>query len=147
MCVPLAIVGGIVSGIGSAMSAMMAAQSANAQAALQERQARTERQAGAYEAQMADRKADRIAGAARAGGVASGVDITTGSEYDVSMDSALEAQRDIDAIRWNAASRADTLKYEAQISRMNAKNNKVGAVFGFLSPVIEGVAKYRSQFA
>lgn len=144
MCLP--IIGAVVSGIGSAMSAMMASAQASAQAKLQERQAEIERQAGAWQANQATRKADRISGAQRAGAIASGLSLS-GSETDVALSSAIEAQRDIDAIRWNAASKADTLQYEAQVSRMNAKNNAAGAIFGFLTPVINGVAKYRSQFS
>lgn len=144
MCLP--IIGGIVSGVGAAIGAMQTAASYKAQAQARERQARIEEKIGAHEA---DKQADtvkRVSGRMRANYTASGVALE-GSALDIIDETAREGAMDVEAIRTTAGMKADTLRYEAQISRMNAKGARASAPFAFLSPVLQGAARMSSQYA
>lgn len=144
MCLP--IIGGIIAGVGSVMSAMQTAASFNAQAEAQDRQARITEKIGAHEAGKQADVVRRVGGRLRANYAASGVALE-GSAIDIIDETAREGAMDVEAIRTTAGMKADTLRYEAQISRMNAKGAKASAPFAFLSPVLDGAAKMTSQYS
>ena len=138
MCGPaLGIIGAVVSAAGSLMSGMMQAQSYKAQAKVQERQADIERQKGDFEAQRERERFRRVSGRQRASYLSSGVSLD-GSPTDVIVDSAMENEIDVAAIRYGANIREDNFRSSAQISRMNAGNAMMGGVIGSLSPLIGG---------
>lgn len=148
MCVPiLGLVGAVVSGVGALVQAQAQAQAYEAEAQLHKKEAADTRIAGGYEVAKTQREADRVAGSMRAAGAASGIDISTGSELDIGRDSAVEAEADIQAIRWNTRSRADTSVYKSQIAKMNAKSAQTAGVLGFITPIISGAAKLGGTFS
>ena len=144
MCLP--ILGAVVSGVGAAMGAMAQASQARAQAELQRRQAEIERESGSYEGARTMEKVERVLGSARAGVAASGLGLSGSAGASVD-ESATEGALDVAAIRWNSKPRVDNKLYEAKISDMNARMASAAAPIAFLSPVISGIAQYRSSFA
>lgn len=143
MCLP--ILGAVIAGVGSAMSAMTAAAQSKAQAEMERRQAAIERQTGAYEADRKTDQVQRVLGSARAATIANGLNLSGGA-LDVIDESAQEGALDVAAIRWNSRLAADNHMFKAGISEMNAKANTMAAPLAFLSPVIEGFAKYKGSF-
>lgn len=143
MCLP--ILGAVITGVGSAMSAMTAAAQSKAQAAMDRRQAMIERETGAYEADRKTDQVQRVLGSARAATAANGLNLSGGA-LDIIDESAQEGALDVAAIRWNSRLASDNLMFKSKISDMNAKSSMIAAPLAFLSPVIEGVAKYRSQY-
>lgn len=143
MCLP--ILGGIVSGVGAAMGMMAQKAQANAQAELSTRQANIEREAGSYEGARKTEQVERVLGSARAAAASNGVAVA-GTTLDVIDESAKEGALDVAAIRWNSGLRVDNNKYEAKVGKMNARIAGMAAPIAFVSPVIDGVAKYVSSF-
>jgi hypothetical protein len=117
-----------------------------AQANMQERQAEINIQTGEYEARRTEDTVARTEGAQRAGFAANGVALD-GSAAEVIDDTAREGALDVAAIRWNSELKADNLKYEAKISRINADNAQRSAGIAFLAPVLGGVARFGSSFS
>lgn len=147
MCLALAgVLGGVVSGIGAAMGANAQAAGLDAQAAFKKRQAKMEIEAGGAEARRIQGQVDRVGGAQRAGFAANGIALS-GSAEDVLLDSAEEGALDVATVRWNSNLRADNLKYEAKIDKMNAKTARRSAPLAFLAPTLSGLASYGSEFA
>jgi len=143
MCVP--IIGGIVAGVGAAMGAAAQAASAKGQAAMDRRQADIEQKTGAYRADRTQDDVNRTLGAQRAGFAANGVGLT-GSPADTISDTAEEGALDVAAIRWNSKLQQDNYNYKAKLDDMNAKQASMAAPIAFLSPTINGIATYQSQF-
>ncbi len=152
MCLPVIapILAGVVSGVGAAMGAKAQQAQADANAALNERQAKIETETGAYKAQRTQDQVDRTLGAQRAGFAANGVALS-GSAEDVVMDSAEEGALDVAAIRWNSRLASDNFKYQAKIDKMNSKIASKAAPLAFIAPVIggigQGIASYQSDFS
>lgn len=144
MCLP--IIAGVVSGVGAAMGASAQAASAKGQEAMDKRQAAIEVGAGAYKADRTQDDINRTLGQERAGFAANGVGLS-GSAADTISDSTEEGALDVAAIRWNSKLSGENLMYKAKLDNMNAKQAQIAAPIAFLSPVIEGVAKYSSSFA
>jgi hypothetical protein len=143
MCLP--IIGAVITGIGSAMSAMTATAQSKAQAEMDRRQAAIERQTGAY---AADRKTDevqRALGGSRAATIANGLSLSGGA-FDYVDESAQEGALDVAAIRWNSSLAADNHMFRSAINEMNARSSAMAAPLAFLSPVIEGFAKYKGSY-
>ena len=134
----------------TAAGAMMQSQQQQSQLQMQadmhKRQAFLERESGAHEAELANRQGDRVAGAQRAGLAASGLDLGSGSALDSQVDSAIEVQRDVDAIRWNAQIKADNEKYKAKEAKYNAGQVKKAGYLEALAPLINGAAKLQGAF-
>ena len=143
MCWP--IVAGIVTGIGAAMQASSAKAGHEADRKMQERQETIERNRGAYQAQRKADEVTRVQGSARAGFVANGLALD-GSATDVLTDSATEGALDVAAIRYGADLEADNANYRSKVAGMNAKSAGAAIPFAFAAPVINGVARYSSQF-
>lgn len=144
MCLP--VVGAIVSGIGSVIGLAGQMAQAKAQEQLNKRQAQIETATGSYEAQRTTEQVQRTLGAQRAGNVANGVALS-GTTADAIEESAREGALDVAAIRWNSGLKADNLRYEAKIDKMNAGIAGAAMPFAFLSPVIGGLAKIESSFS
>lgn len=144
MCLP--IIGGVISGIGAAMGAAGQAAGYKAQASLDRRQAQIEQQTGAYKAERQQDQNDRALGQARAGFAANGVGFS-GSAGDVIAESAQEGALDVAAIRWNSRLAQDNSNYRAKVNDMNAGIATTAAPIAFLSPVINDIGTYKSQFA
>lgn len=136
MCVPLPLIGGIVSGVGSAIGAIQSANAYKAQAKFHERQAEMERDKGAFDAARQTERARQILGQQVANYSASGIQID-GSAADVIADTGSQAALDVGAIRYGADIRSSNERFEAQMARTNARGAQVGAVFGFASPIID----------
>ncbi len=131
----LPFIGAFVSAAGTLYSGISQAQAARAQAAQFERQAQIERDRGLFESQRERERHRRIAGLQRASFLASGVALE-GSPVDVVVDSALENQIDIEAIKYGARLREDNYRFSAQTARRNASQSLVGGVIGSLTPLI-----------
>lgn len=143
MCLP--IIGGIISGIGAAMGAAGQAAQAKGQANMDRRQAEIEGEVGGYKAERAIDNSNRVAGAQRAGFAANGVGMS-GSASDVIIDSAEEGALDVAAIRWNSGLQQDNSRYSAKLNDMNAKIATAAIIPAFATPVINGIAEYKSSF-
>ena len=152
------ILGAVVSAAGSIMSAQAQANAANAQAAayeaqaqLQQRQARAEMMAGQREAAKKSRELDVITAKQRLSYSTAGVLIDGGSPVDVAVDTAREGALDVAAIQWNAEVKSGNYNYQAQISQMNAQNQRNAAetaqtmgYIGALSPLINAGGRIAS---
>lgn len=143
MCLP--IVAGVISGIGSAMGALQTRAQHKANEALNKRQALIETETSSYEAARKQEQLAGLAGSQRASFAANGIALA-GSATDVIEDSAREGALDVAAIRWNSGLKADNLRYQAKVDSMNARSAGMAAPVAFLSPVISGIAEYRSSF-
>lgn len=150
MCLPavgavVGLAGSVASGIGAAGQAKAAQASHEAQAKLQERQAAINVETGEYEAARVQDTVRRVTGAQRAGFAAGGIALQ-GSAADVIADTAQEGALDVAAIKWNSELKADNLKYESRISKMNADSAGRSVGLAFLAPVLGGVAKFSGAF-
>lgn len=144
MCLP--VIGGIIGAVGSLASAAAQASGMRAQAKFQERQARLEQQRGAYESARQKDANDRRLANMRSQYLSSGVALS-GSPEQVIEDSATEASLDEQAIKFGSQIKADNLRFEAQMSRMNARNAMIGGGLGALSSVVGGISQAREQNA
>lgn len=145
------VAGSVVSGIGAVNQANAQAAQANAQAQLQERQAGLELQAGQQDARRKQEEARRMIGQQIGQYAGSGVTLE-GSPTDIVMDTQRETFLDQQAILLNSEMKADNRRYEAQISRMNAKGFKqagtlaaVGAGINAVQGAVKG-AQLLSKF-
>lgn len=140
MCGPIvSLIAGVASGIGGAMSAGAAAASASANAKLQQRQAEIEQRTGAYKADRQQEQIDRISGQQRAAYASSGLSLQSGAPANIISDSAEEGALDIAAIRWNSNLNVGNTRYQARISKMNAKSANASIPLAFAAPVINSV--------
>lgn len=144
MCLP--IVAGIVSGIGGAYSSLTQRNAAKAQASADDRAAIQQQQEGNYAAARKGEQVQRTLGEARANISANGLALT-GTSAEVVNQSAEQGTMDVAAIRWNAATRSDNLHYQAAVERTNAKSYGVAAGLNFLTPALQGVARYQDSTA
>lgn len=150
MCLPVlgavvGLVGSVVSGVAAAGQMKAQQESLNAQSKLQERQAEINTKTGDYEAERVVDVVKRTTGAQRAGFAANGLGLQ-GSAADVIADTAQEGALDVAAIKWNSALKADNLKYESKITKMNADSAGRAAGLAFIAPVLGGVAKFAGSF-
>lgn len=150
MCMPMigaviGLAGALVSGAAGAAAKQQEAENNRAQAAQQERQAEINVQTGVYEAARVSDTVRRTTGAQRAGFAAGGIGLD-GSAAEVIDDTTREGALDLAAIRWNTNLKADNLKYEAKISRINANGAERSAGAAFLAPVLGGVARFAGAF-
>jgi hypothetical protein len=136
MCPPvLAVVGALTTAASSIAGGMAQSNAAEANAAIQRRQAMIETMAGQREANRKSEQIDQVAARQRASYAASGV-LVDGSPTDVIADTRREGQLDVAAIEWNARLKSGNLSYQAQVSDMNAKQARVGGFMGALAPII-----------
>lgn len=150
MCNPaiglvLGLAGGVLQGIGGAQAHQNNANSYLMQAEGLERDIATERESSAYEIAAKRLTVARTQGEARAGYAASGLALS-GSAADVLRDSALQGDMDVEAIRWNSANKVAGLKYQQQMYRYNAGQEKAAAPLAFVTPIISGAARFGGSF-
>lgn len=143
MCLQIA--AGIISGIGGAFSALSARNQSKAQAAADERAAVQETMAGSYAAARKTEQIERNLGETRANIGANGLALT-GTSAAVVDESAKQGALDVDAIRWNSMTRSDNLRYQAKVETVNARSQGIAAGFNFLTPALQGVARYADSF-
>ena len=135
----LKLVGAGIGAVSTVQQANAAARSLEKQAEFSERQARIERQRGAFEAKRARERARRLAGSQVANFAASGVliDGSTGSVID---DSAAEAALEVESILYGSTLRADNEMFEANMARVNANTMRRSAPLAAIAPVIRGAS-------
>lgn len=143
MCDPLTltIASTAVAAGGQLYSGMQQAQGYRSQAAMSDRQAVMEQQAGAYEARRTQEQNDRKLAGMRGSYLSSGIALE-GSPAAVITDSVDQASLDEQAIKYGARVRAGNLQFEARQARSNAGNAMVGAVIGATGTAIGGWNQY-----
>lgn len=144
-----AIVGAILGAAASVAQGAMAAQAHSAQAAIYERQAEIENDRGEYEAGLQRDRAKQVLGSNRATALANGLALE-GTPDEVILDSTVESELDVAAIRYGAEIKSGNYRMQAGVSRMQAGQAMAGGLIGGLSPLIKGVGKTfmgRSSFA
>lgn len=139
MCGPaLGLLGAVASAAGSIYSGMAQAAGYEASAKAKKYQAQTELDSGAYDMNIQQRRADALTAKQVTATASSGVDLW-GSPSDVIQSSAIEAQMDKDATRYNAQGRYKTTMYAAQVDKMNARNARTGGFIGAIAPMVSGI--------
>lgn len=144
MCIPL--LGAVVAGAGAAMQVQQQQKQAKMQAQLYEREARRDKERGAYSAARRTEENARILGDQRATFAGSGVSPSYGSASDVSVDSATEGNLDVAAIRWNSELQAQTNRERASITRASAPSG-AAAGLAFISPIIQTAGQMYQSLA
>lgn len=135
-----------VTAAGAYMQSQQQAQQMEMQAREYKRQAFLEREAGAHQAENTQREGKRVQGSQRAGLSASGLDLGTGSALDSQVDSAIEVQRDVNAIRWNSQIKEQNANYKSSESKYNAKMRRKAGIFETITPLINGAAQLKGSF-
>ena len=120
---------------------IMEAQGYRAQASQYNRQADIERERTQFEMQRERERHRRVAGTQRATFLASGVSLE-GTPADVIVDSALENQIDIEAIRFGGQAREDNLRFSAQQARTNANQSIFKGTTQALSTLVGGLGEF-----
>ncbi len=141
----LGLIGAVVSGIGAASQASQQAANQRANAQMQREQARQTIDAASLDAQRKQKEVNQVLGRQRSGYLSSGVALS-GTPSSVIEESAAEGAMDVAMIRYNAGRSAANTRYAARVSDMNAENASKSAPLAFISPVIQGVAKYGQSF-
>lgn len=139
------LIGSVISGIGAASQMSQQAANQRANANMQREQANQTVDAANRDARMKQREVDQVLSRQRAGYLSSGIALS-GTPASVIEESAAEGAMDVAMIRYNAGRSAANTRYSARVSDQNASNASKAAPIAFLSPVIEGVAKYGSSF-
>lgn len=140
MCVmALGIIGAVVGAAGSLMSGMMAAQNSRNQAAIYERQAAAERAQAQFNADQQESKAIRLISKQRTGFLSSGVSLQ-GTPTDVLLDTTMQTDLDVQAIKYNGEIKAQNFEMQAAALRAKAGGQELGGAFGALSPLIKGAS-------
>ena len=150
MCTPMmaagaGIAGGVLGGIGAAGQHTANADSLEAQAAGLKRDIAAEKLRSAYEIARAREETSRVQGRARAGFAANGLALS-GSAAEVLRDTAIEADLDVEAIRWSSAEKVKSLNFQRKTAQYNAKQARTAAPLAFLSSALGGVAKFGGSF-
>ena len=128
------------SAAGSVVGGMMQRNQANAQAAVDERQAKMLSMQGEYDAGQKQQQINQITGRQVAMANESGVTLA-GSPTDIISSTAAQGALDVGAIRWGAKVKSDDLNYEAKLSRMQGQNAMAGGIMGGVGSVVGGLGK------
>lgn len=140
MCVAaIGIIGGVVSAIGSLYAGQAQANAYKAEAKMQEYQAQSLSNAGAFESARKGQENERLTGSQVTAIAASGGDLS-GSGLDVIKDSRTEGEMDKALIRANMQQKSDMSRYQASISKMNAKAAKTGSMISAGAGLINSFA-------
>jgi len=132
----LGIIGAGVQAAGSLMAASQRSAGMKAQAAVADRQAEIEGEAGAYKMGQQRRAQSRMLGTQIAASAANGISPNSGSFEAAVDDSLAESEMDIAATRYGAGLRSSNYRAQAGIYRSNAKAAKSAGYIGALSPII-----------
>ncbi len=148
MCGPTLILAGVgtaVQMIGSLRegNAQAAAAEANAQAA--DARARSERQIGTFEAARERRLQRRSMAQELVNASAQGTALT-GQPIDLLSDSARQAQLDLDAIRFNAETRAVGFETQADFDRFEARQARTGGIVRAGTALLTGATRVAGRF-
>jgi type II secretory pathway component PulJ len=139
--------GAALSAAGQMQQAQVQAANYKYQAELNRRQQIMEKEAGRFEADKTLRRSDRTQSGMRAAISAGGVDLSSGSALDVQMDSAIEAQRDVDAIRWNASMKAEKEGLDAKMNMINAGQAIKAGQIGAAGALVGGLSSVAGQLS
>ena len=147
MCNPtLLLIGSMVQGVGAMNQMQAQADSYDAQADLSTKQGRDALVVGKHRAKRAEDDARRVGGQQRAAFAEGGLDVSSGSAYEVQQASAQEADLDIAAILWSTNAEMDSKKYESGIYKQNAKSARAAAPMAFLSPILKQAPNFISAW-
>lgn len=139
MCDPVTgfmIAGAVIQGVGSAMGAANQATSYGMQAAMDERQAKLEREKGSYEGARATERGQQAVGKVVAGAAASGLNPSTGTTKEMVIQTGESAGLDVAAIRYGARVASENATNRASVNRFNAASANAAIPIAFLSPII-----------
>lgn len=142
MCAPMmaiGLVGAAVSAVGTIMSAKAQAEGLKAQAQWQQRQAAVEQMKTSYEVQQERRRTQAMLGAQVAQYSGAGIDPSTGTPLEVGMGTVQEREMDVQAKRFAGQEEVERYKYDAKVSKMNAKNTMTAGILGAASGMISGI--------
>lgn len=132
------------SAVGAIQQGNAAKASADAQAALDTRQATMTTLQGEYQAQRQQDKINQVTGSQIAGISGSGVDIS-GSPSDVIASSASEGALDVEAIRYGAKANSQNLVYQGQVARQSGQSAQTAGYLGAAGGLLGGLAKLGTQ--
>lgn len=139
------LLGGVMQGVGGAQQHETNADSYDLQAAGLTRDIKVERQSSAYAIAAKRMEVKKTLGNARAGFAANGLALS-GSAADVLNESAVAGDLDVAAIRWNSRNKVAGLKYQRDVYRWNAGQERGAAPLAFASGVIGGAARFGGSF-
>ena len=150
MCHPaaaaaLGIFGGILQGAGAAQQREDNAQTYEMRADALGRDIRVEKYTSAYEIADTRRRVQKTQGNVRAGYAANGLALS-GSAADVLTESAIEGDLDLAALRWTSTNKVAGMKYEQQVYRYNAGQERAGKPLAFISPIVSAGARFGGSF-
>ena len=143
----MTLIGAGVSMAGQVASASAQSASYKTQAAYAERQAQMAAEKGNYDATLQGRANDRQLASMRGQYLAGGVGLS-GSAADLLQDSATEASLDEQAIRYGAQVQSDNYRFQAGLSRSNAKSAMTGGYMGALATGVNaftGISQQNQQ--
>lgn len=132
--------GAILSGVGAYQQQRAMKDQANAQAELEEEQARQAYGIGRQQQERTFNEAKYVGGQQRAAAAESGIDLS-GSIADIQQDSATNADLDIQAIRHNTENEVFNRKFSAKMLKKKARDHGRAAPIAFLSPVFKGAGQ------
>jgi hypothetical protein len=150
MCNPVAagvigLVGGAVQGIGAAQGHETNAQSYELQAEGLSRDIKVEKYTSAFEIAQTRKEVKRTLGNQRAGFAANGLALS-GSAAEVALASAEEGDLDVEMIRWNSRNKVAGMKYQRDVLRWNAGQERAAAPLAFFGGVLGGAARFGGSF-
>lgn len=146
MCLPTAAIAGIMAAtaITQSLAAIGASKAQQAEytarAVYNRRQAHAELLKGQYEAERLRDKGARLQGRQRALFSQAGVTLE-GTPEEVVLDSVVENELDIQAVKWGQKIAAQNYEYEAKIDLMNKKSAKTAGFFAAVAPLLSGSTK------
>jgi hypothetical protein len=135
------LVGGGISAAGQIRSANAGAKVARNNALMQQWQADSVMRQGVEQAAAIRAEGERTAGAARAATVANNISTSVGSMEHIGDISRMNAERDAEIIKANAALQAWGHKVEGQNALEQARINKEGAMWGAAGSILGGAGQ------
>jgi hypothetical protein len=136
--VVVGVLGAVASAVGGIVSAQASAQASRAQADAYRRQAELERQQADYNAEQQQHKAIKLLSAQRTAYLSAGVSLY-GTPTDVIIDSTMQSDLDVQAIRYNGAIKAQNFEMQARALDVKASGQETAGAIGAIAPLIKGV--------
>jgi hypothetical protein len=150
MCHPavgaaIGLFGGVLQGMGASEQRETNAVNYELRADALDRDIQVEKYTSAYEIANTRREVQKTQGNVRAGYAANGLALS-GSAADVLTESAIEGDLDVAAIRWNSKNKIKSMRYEQQVYRYNAGQERAGKGLAFVSPILSAGTKFGGSF-
>lgn len=144
--ITLAIIGIAVSAGGQILSGIQQYKAASYSAKVYEQEAKTQKQAAAYEEKKHRESVQRFIGIQRSRYGASGIDISAGgSAQTIINDTAAQGELDALAIRYGGDIAAIQAKNRASMSRFEGKSALTSGLFGAGSTLLSGASSIYEQ--